>query len=731
MDVRIKHGDQNNGPMFHVTAENIPDRAGQTSRKPLHVILVTSTGDVYTAGGGGGSGGDGAINDGSNSTIKASVLQGPTARPGSNSNPLVVQFADDPTRQIGQTSPPVTGVQIVGGWSGSVSPSGDFPVRIASTSVPVGISGDVSTIPKAGQTWPVSIASSVPVSFSGQIGVQIIGGSIGAQVQPSGDFPVRISAATVGLGITGDVSTTPKAGQTWPVVHQGAIGVQIVGGSAASQVSPSGDFPVRIAAATAGLGITGDVSTTPKAGQSWPVKEQNVIGVQVMNQGGSVSPSGDFPIRIATQSVGLGITGDVSTKPAAGQFWPVKEQNIIGVQVVNPGGRVSISGDQLAVVQQGAWAVAGTGDFSTTPKVGQTWPVREQGVVGVQVVGGGTNRVSISGDQLNVNQQGAWAVAGTGDFSTTPKAGQIWPVSHQGPIGVQIVGGSAASQVQPSGDFPIRIAAATAPLGITGDVSTVPKAGQFWPVKEQNTLGVQINGGSVGAQVSPSGDFPIRIGAATAPLGITGDVSTLPKAGQTWPTSQQGIIGVQVVGGQVGGSHGVSGDVTIKPGTIPAGQYFPVSGDTTLADGLNRGIKATVKQYTDSNPVAVVLMNPSGDAYIPTPKEPINVTIPFNITAAGTTTLAGPYNGRVIKVISYDLQGSSDIATAQGHFGSAASGSQLSPDWLFAVREGVSKQVPGVGGSYIFKTILNQALVFELSAGAMRGSVTFQTGDSF
>lgn len=382
------------------------------------------------------------------------------------------------------------------------------------------------------------------------------------------------------------------------------------------------------------------------------------------------------------------------------------------------------NGTQRVVLasDQGTIPVSGTFNVISSPPP----------VTGVQVVGGISSRVSISGDQLAVIQQGAWAVAGTGDFSTIPKANSTWPISTP-PIGVNVIGGSVGGRFSASGDFTVREQAVTGVQIVGGVSSRVSISGDQLSVVQQgawassitgdvllranpnviigqigNTVGVNIIGGSAAAQVAPSG-------------------------GTIWTVSQNVPIGVQVLGGQVGGSHGVSGDVSIKANnTTPAGIYLPVSGDFSVADGTNKTIKATVKQYTDSNPVAVVLMNPSGDAYLPVPKEPICTTIPFRITSGGTTTIAGPYTGRVIKVCSYDFQGESDSAgTTQCRFGSAASGTQLTPDWNLNPREGVVKAVSPLGGGYIFKTLLNQALVVENSGSNVRGSVTFHTGDAF
>lgn len=187
---------------------------------------------------------------------------------------------------------------------------------------------------------------------------------------------------------------------------------------------------------------------------------------------------------------------------------------------------------------------------------------------------------------------------------------------------------------------------------------------------------------------------------------------------------------VNPISGQTGVDGG-AGNVSAATQRVTLARDIgvPVSGDTSMVDGSNRTIKATVKSYANANPVAVALTNASGDIYSPTPKEPICATIPFRVSAGGTTTLAGPYNGRVIKVCSYDLQAIADCG--QAYFGSGASGSQMTPQWQFGAREGVNKAVSPLGGGYIFKTILNQALVIENSGAEVRGSVTFHTGDSF
>lgn len=172
----------------------------------------------------------------------------------------------------------------------------------------------------------------------------------------------------------------------------------------------------------------------------------------------------------------------------------------------------------------------------------------------------------------------------------------------------------------------------TSGVAISGDVSTVPKAGETWPVSVAGTVNVT---GSTSAN----------------PVGVSGDVTTVPKAGQVWPTRQQDVVGVQIVGGAVGGKVGVSGDVNVTATDLdirnlnPAqdsvrihGGVIGVTGDRSITDGVDVSIKATVKDYANSNPVAVVLTNVSGDAYngAHVRQTPSAVYKNVNITTAAT-----------------------------------------------------------------------------------------------
>ena len=75
MDVSIVFGDQNQARIVRSTLEN-PSGGW---RKPLHVLLTNISGDAVNPGGGGG--GDGAINDGVDSNLKATVKDYAGANP--------------------------------------------------------------------------------------------------------------------------------------------------------------------------------------------------------------------------------------------------------------------------------------------------------------------------------------------------------------------------------------------------------------------------------------------------------------------------------------------------------------------------------------------------------------------------------------------------------------------------------------------------------------------------
>ncbi len=572
---------------------------------PLTVVLVNVSGDAYNSGG--GAGGDGAINDGANSAIKATVLNDATSIPSASDKALVIQFADGPARRVGRVSQD-------GAWS---------------------------------------------------------------------------------MAITGDITLQQSSSRILGRI-EGPIGVQIVG-SSISTFALSGDSQIN----------------------------------SIQRGGWAVSVTGDVLLR-ANPGVNIGNIGSP-----------------IGVQVLGGvlGGTVALSGDtQVNANQRGAWATAITGDVilqqSSSRIIG-----RIEGPIGVQIVGSSVATVGLSGDSLiNAIQRGAWAVAVTGDVLLRANPGvNIGNIGS--PIGVQILGGSVGGTIALSGDTQVnanqRGAWATA---ITGDVILQQNSNRVLG-RIEGPLGVQVVGSSV-ATIGISGDQMIgAIQRGAWAVAVTGDVSTTPKAGSTWPVSiaatvsvaEQSKTGTHVAGGLIG----VTGDVNVTATDFdirnlnPAqdsvrlhGGIVGVSGDRSITDGADPTIESTVRDYANANPLAVALTNASGDTYSPTPREPEIVTRAGRITSAGTTTIAGPYNGRVIKVTSIELQGESASDTMM-RLGSAASGDPLSTRWIFNAREGVAQAVSQIGGGYITKTNLNQALVVEhFDANVLNYCIRFCSGDA-
>lgn len=189
----------------------------------------------------------------------------------------------------------------------------------------------------------------------------------------------------------------------------------------------------------------------------------------------------------------------------------------------------------------------------------------------------------------------------------------------------------------------------------------------------------------------------MTIGAITAPVGVSGDVSTTPKSGQAWPVTQSG-------------SWSIAG-----------------SGDNSIVDGANRSIKATVRDYANSNPFAVVLTNPSGDAYNSSPIPPPLETKAGTASWSGSYVVASAAAGKRLYITSYDLQAQNDFGYS--HFAAGASGAQLTPQWIFGAREGVAKQVPNYGSGYLFRTAPGGNLSLENGGNNVRFSVSYFSGD--
>lgn len=336
---------------------------------PLTVVLVNISGDAYgIAPAGAGAGGDGAINDGANSSIKATVLNDYSALPGSADKPLVVTFGNFITREVGR-------------------------VTVREITAPVGITGDVSTRPAAGQTWPVSVAGTVPVAEQGKTGVHVASGQIGV----SGD--VSITATNLNIRSLDPARDSAR-------IHGGQIGI-------------TGDVLLR---ANVGVDI-GNVGI--KAGQEINVREQAKTGVHV-------------------DAGRVGVSGDVSTIPAAGQVWPVREGSPRATAISGDGGvmatvRNYANGKPIAVVKTNT-----SGDSYGDP----TAPLL-QTVAGLVSAAGSTSLVTaVTGKRIKVTGYSLQSAndVGRGYFASGASGSQLsleWELGAREGVVRQIDGGRA------------------------------------------------------------------------------------------------------------------------------------------------------------------------------------------------------------------------------------------------------------------------------------------------
>ena len=465
---------------------------------------------------------------------------------------------------------------------GAVIVSGDVrisdPIVIGTINVSVDVSGDVTTVPKAGEIWPVRQTGGWSTAVSGDVTLGAGTSNIG-DVDIVSSVPLTIGAITAPIGISGDVNVTVTIADI-----------------------------LTIGAVTAPLGVSGDVMTVPKAGQTWQTREQGVVGVQIV--GGAVG--GRF-----------NVSGDIN----------VLEQGKIGVHVAS--GLVGISGDITATnfdirdlnpgqdsVRIHGGIIGVSGDVSTTPKAGQTWPVSiattvnvaEQSKIGVHVSSG---QIGISGDvsatnfdirNLNPSQDSVRIHGGiigvSGDVSTTPKSGETWPVTQSGSWSiassgdVALVDGSnrgtkatvyTSGAIRVSGDVqvinPIVIGTVNVSVDISGDVTTVPKQGEVWTVAHQGAIGAQLVGGSIGGTVGVSGDINVReqqkigVHVSSGQIGISGDVNVT--------ATNLDIRDLNISQDSVrigGGITGISGDVSTTP---KAGEVWPVRQATTWSTAVS------------------------------------------------------------------------------------------------------------------------------------------------
>ena len=334
---------------------------------------IRVSGDVKLTG---ASTGDGAILDGVDSNIKVTI------KDYANSNPLTVALVNSSGDVYnGNEVSLKASTNNIGDVDILTLPS-DIDIRdltvadkitIGNITVPVGVSGDISTIPKAGQVWPVNDNS----------GSLTIDGSVSVSSLPS----VTIGLLTAPVDISGDVSTTPKAGQTWPVSISSTVNSQIVGGIS-STVGISGDAGVELIDSggtnrasiynTGAIRISGDVKLVGSAGGDGSILDGVDSNIKAtVYTGGAIRISGD--VKLAGASTGDGaILDGVSSSIKATVFSSNNALRISGdvVETITPfpvvtGGQVTASGDNTLISSPGGsnklrlWYVASANTHST------------------------------------------------------------------------------------------------------------------------------------------------------------------------------------------------------------------------------------------------------------------------------------------------------------------------------------------------------------------------------
>ena len=363
-----------------------------------------------------------------------------------------------------------------GGGAGEQYASGDIAVATNKGNISIGKGTDNKYYPAT-------------VDGSGHLQVDVLSGGGGGTLKQDGEAIAGSDTANIvcGKDLSGtaqflDVDTTGKlkiiiGDATAPIGISGDVNIVPSVNDAANQPlsvrlsdgsgyynALSSSLPLTIGTITAPVGVSGDVSTKPLAGQVWPINDNS--GSLTID--GTVSISG--PITVGGITASVGISGDVSTKPLAGQVWPVSDNS----SSLTIDGSVNIGNVPSVIVQsiQGPIDVSGDVTVSST-----NLDIRDL--------------TSVS-DSVSATQSGTWNI---GTITTLP---------------VITIGGITTS------------------IGVSGDVSVKPKAGEVFPVSD-NAGSLTIDG-SVNIGTMPV----VTIGNVTTPIGISGDVSVTPKSGTTW-----------------------------------------------------------------------------------------------------------------------------------------------------------------------------------------------------
>lgn len=159
----------------------------------------------------------------------------------------------------------------------------------------------------------------------------------------------------------------------------------------------------------------------------------------------------------------------------------------------------------------------------------------------------------------------------------------------------------------------------------------------------------------VSASALPSGAATAAKQPALGAAGVaSADVISVQGIASMTPLRVDGSGVTQPVSGTVA----VSGEVDVTPASPSASSYLPVrlsdgtsfysagggggGGDGAITDGVSSSIKATVLDYTNSNPLAVRLTDTSGDAIaaLPVTDNGGSLTVDGSVSITGSVTVA-------------------------------------------------------------------------------------------
>lgn len=535
-----------------------------------------------------------------------------------------------------------------------------------------------------------------------------------------------VSAASLPL----PTGAATLAGQTQPGVDIGDVTVNNGAGASAVNVQDGGN------------------SLTVDVGTALPTGTNNIGDVDVLTIPAPLSTSGGgteataLRVTVASDSTGvlsiddnggsLTVDGTVTANAGTGDFLLITghTRNEGFKEAAAIGGELDDTGP----------VVATEGNISPARITAQrAIHVNLRDNAGAEVsVGGGTqydeDTAHVSGDKVTlagVVQQAADAgLSGDGDRS-------LLQVDASGFLKVNVkTGGTAGTQyvedavaaADPTGTALIAVrndARSGSLTSADGDNVALrgTNSGEIY-VKHVDAIPVTDNAGSLTVD-QPTGTnlhTVVDSGSITANAGTNLNTSTLAlEAGGNLAT----------VSGAVRAEDAASANAHTGIGTLAVRKATPAN--TSDTDGDYEFLQMSAGRLWTSAVIDTAIpagSNNIGDVDVltlPASVKTIKRAVGNATTSGDNTAIAAPGASKVIKVISYALQG---VGTVNGKFTDGAGGTQLSMLWNFQAREGAYAQ-PTVIPQFHFKCTANTALILNCSSTAGMGyEITYWDDDA-